>query len=56
MSENKTVVEQEKVTVNLDDIETTKSNGVEPKIMITDELGVVLRYPDWNLMEASSKE
>lgn len=44
-----------KVTINLDDIETTKSNGMEPKIMITDELGVVLRYPDWNLMETVQK-
>ena len=43
------------VTVNLDDIQCTKPTGVEPKIMITDELGVVLRYPDWNLMEGVQK-
>jgi len=43
------------VTVNLDDVETTKSSGMEPRIMITDELGVVLRYPDWNLMESVQK-
>ena len=39
------------VTVNLDEVPT----GVEPRIMITDELGVVLRYPDWNLMEGVQK-
>ena len=43
------------VTINLDDIQCTKPTGVEPRIMITDELGVVLRYPDWNLMEGVQK-
>ncbi len=43
------------VTVNLDEIQTTKPEGVEPKIMITDELGVILRYPDWNTMESVQK-
>ena len=43
------------VTVNLDEVQTTKPEGVEPKIMITDELGVVLRYPDWNTMESVQK-
>ena len=44
------------VTINLDEVQVTKSKGVEPKIMINDNLGVVLRYPDWNTMEQCTKD
>ena len=43
------------VTINLDEVQVTKSKGVEPKVMINDNLGVVLRYPDWGLMEQVNK-
>ncbi len=43
------------VTVNLEEVQTSKPEGVEPKIMITDEMGVVLRYPNWNTMERVNK-
>ena len=44
------------VTINLDEVQVTKSKGVEPKVMINDNLGVVLRYPDWGLMEQVNKD
>jgi len=43
------------VTINLDEVQVTKSKGIEPKVMINDNLGVVLRYPDWGLMEQVNK-
>ena len=43
--DNKTQV---KYTLNLSEVEVTKPEGSEPKIMLTDEMGVVMKYPAWN--------
>mgnify|MGYP001215090649 CR=1 FL=1 len=43
--DNKTQV---KYNLNLNDVEVLKSKGHDPKIMLTDELGVIMKYPSWN--------
>ena len=38
---------QVRYTLNLAEVEVTKPEGHNPKIMLTDELGVIMKYPAW---------
>ena len=39
------------VEVNLDEVEVIKGENHDPKIQLTDEIGVVMKYPKLNIME-----
>ena len=39
---------QVKYNLNLSEVEVTKPEGHDPKIMLTDELGVIMKYPAWS--------
>ena len=43
--DNKTQV---KYTLNLSEVKVTKPEGHDNKIMLTDEMGVIMKYPAWN--------
>ena len=34
--------------INLSEVKVTKPEGYSTKIMLTDDLGVIMRYPSWN--------
>ena len=38
---------QVKYTLNLSEVQVTKPEGHDSKIMLTDELGVIMKYPAW---------
>ena len=37
-----------KYRLNLSEVEVTKPEGHDPKIMLTDDLGIMMKYPSWN--------
>ena len=39
---------QVKYFMNLTEVSVNKPEGHDPKIMLTDEMGVIMRYPAWN--------
>ena len=39
---------QVKYTLNLSEVQVTKPEGHDSKIMLTDELGVIMKYPAWS--------
>ena len=39
---------QVKYTLNLSEVKVTKPEGHDHKIMLTDEMGVIMKYPSWN--------
>jgi len=39
---------QVKYNLNLSEVKVTKPKGHDPKIMLSDELGVIMKYPAWN--------
>ncbi len=39
---------QVKYNMNLTEVNVNKPKGHDPKIMLTDELGVIMKYPAWN--------
>ncbi len=39
---------QVKYFMNLTEVEVNKPEGHDPKIMLNDQLGVIMRYPAWN--------